>query len=177
MKKKIFLSMCISIILICSVINIYAYNLTGDPMPSPVFTVEDCLNNTYMSARLQASLGYWNGTDTRAGIYTDSVSVNKIAFDEDIPSDSPLGYTLISQSGNPKYFEMYLNWNYLPLTSSADNNKRNEFVITHEFGHTLGLDDNGFLDTRVSVMSEYGDMKTYYLPQQDDIDGVNAVYP
>lgn len=177
MKKKVFLYACISIIAICSVINIYAYNLSGDPMPNPVFTVRNLLNNTYMSQRLQASLGYWNNTPTKTGIYTDSGSVNKIAFDKGLPSDTPLGYTLISQSGNPKYFEMYLNYNYLPLNQSVDNDKRNEYVITHEFGHTLGLDENGYFDTRISVMSEYSDLRTYYWPQQDDIDGVNAVYP
>jgi hypothetical protein len=157
-------------------INIYAYNLTGDQMPNPVFTVQDCLNHNYMSWRLQGSLSYWNNTPTKAGIYTDSVSVNKIVFSKFLP-DERLGQTAISQSGNPKYFNISLNWNKLPLTQSVANDERNEFVITHEFGHTLGLDDNGFFDTRKSVMSEYGDMRTYYYPQQDDIDGVNAVYP
>ena len=68
--------------------------------------------------------------------------------------------------------DCYLNTYY---TGSYTTNQRRS-VASHEIGHSLGLDDtsgavvmNGYTDDRYG---EYG----VYTAQQDDIDGVNAMY-
>lgn len=54
------------------------------------------------------------------------------------------------------------------------NDQQREEVASHELGHGLGF---GHSTVSPSVMNQYGPYGTWGVPQQDDINGANAMYP
>jgi len=89
------------------------------------------------------------------------------------------GFTSYTCSGG--YFvatqvSTFLNTYY---TDAYDTNGR-EQVQAHEFGHALGLGHAGALCAGIPIM--YFSSDRYFTcgivtPQQDDVNGINAIYP
>jgi hypothetical protein len=115
----------------------------------------------------EASLSDWNQTPTNVSFYSNSngpVTMN--TYNED---DGRSGKTIWSCSGSTLVSAVSMGNVF--NTSSNANVRRS--VSGHELGHAIGLGHSYYF----ALMGYNPDPSTYYVPQQDDIDGVNVLYP
>lgn len=141
---------------------------------SSSFSVKNSdLNQTYFTALEQAVLS-WNSTPTSALVSLSNTSSNLVfAVSNDY---SWYGYYTRAESdsyGNATKFLIEINAKRILKDAengvSVVNTPRS--TIAHELGHALHLDD---LNSGSSLMSHSRKREEIYIPQQDDIDGVNA---
>jgi hypothetical protein len=120
-----------------------------------------------------AAVADWNAANTPADFQPGSGDFPITLDEEDDPDVRWDGICRVSYSdGSILEVEASLNAHYTDTYPSIARRS----VACHELGHVLGLDDfdgevlmNGATGVR---FFEYG----IYLPQQGDIDGVNAMY-
>lgn len=83
------------------------------------------------------------------------------------------GLSLLTINGSG-YFTYATAIDNLYYTSGYTTSKH-QGVVTHEFGHCLGLGD--LYGPVQAVMQGYTDMRNYTTIQSDDNNGINYLYP
>ena len=149
------------------------------------------------SAMAYSLVGYqWNSnnitfSDYTTGSYAWSASRNwdsPTGLTNNITISSPnLSFTVmeVNQSGVAWDGICYLTGSYGWINSAACkdnlyytssyNSSKHQGVVTHEFGHGLGLGD--LAGPVVAVMQGYTSMRSYTTVQADDNNGINVLYP
>jgi hypothetical protein len=132
--------------------------------------------NPYVSS-MQAAETSWDNTQTPLSSYTTIYQWQaKVFFLLQYAPDQTwdgIAYLYPSTTSNPYTGgNTRLNTYYIQKYPAA----KVQCVQAHEFGHILGLAH----ETGAVLMNPYSDQRydTYgiYTPQQDDVDGVNAIY-
>lgn len=124
--------------------------------------------------RFSDSVGDWNSQGTKPLVQWSSGAVNRL--DSYTAADNNYGYASIACTGpfwdrKMSSFYAYANSYYGPEYSWNDFFMRS--VTGHELGHGLGLGHS----YQYSIMNTSRDRYTLYRPQQDDRNGLNAMYP
>lgn len=115
----------------------------------------------------------WNATPTR--VYIHGSGPNIQATNNDFGNTGWDGFTNYSCSNGVfvtpvvVYLNVYYTYNY------PDNAIQS--VATHEFGHALGLAHSSSCYTLMWYSTDRYFSCGIYTPQQDEINGLNAVYP
>jgi hypothetical protein len=107
----------------------------------------------------------WDATPTKVGFGYNASSYQVQGRDYS-SADGYRGKTLLDPT-KPEY--VWLNWNYL----QSDTTTRRRSTAGHEWGHALGLDHVG----GSALMNDVRNRDTIYVPQSDDIKGIQALYP
>lgn len=114
----------------------------------------------------------WDATATELGFRSVSYSANITGYGYST-NDGLDGYA----DGEPSLFtgtiqsaEIYLNWYY--LQDESGNYRRG--TAGHEIGHTLGL---AHTVVTLALMNTNRNRETVCYPQQDDVNGINYLYP
>lgn len=121
--------------------------------------------------RFSDSVGDWNSIGTKPVVSWSSGSSN--VLDSYTEADNNYGKTAITcVFGFMNRFVAYANSNYGPSYNWDNNFMRS--VTGHELGHGLGL---GHSTVSPAIMNTSRDRYTIYVPQTDDRDGLNSLYP
>jgi hypothetical protein len=121
-------------------------------------------------APIQAAMNSWNNTPTKANIYYKAGTWCDIST-RSLPNDTWYG----AYTRGIGYYTVTLNdYRISQDYSSANKPKVIQSVMAHEWGHALGLAD---IPTGTTMLMGHArDRTSIITPQQDDINGVNAIY-
>lgn len=168
LKKFHFTFLVIVFFIICTPIT-YSYLSTNHGYPIPRIAIRNACSDAY-TPTFNASLAAWNNATPVVNLTESSESPNFVK--DSAYADSWVG--CYSYSYNPKdgttLFNIRLNTSILDTKSS---NYR-QSVLVHELGHALSLADNP--PTSPSIMRYDRNRELIYVPQADDIHGVNVIY-
>lgn len=135
----------------------------------------DNFNSSRFQMFISTGASQWNSTNAT---YSKSSTANILAAEVDRPDVTWDGLCSAYMSGN--YFTSMSIFLNKAKTNTWNSDGALQSVATHEFGHGLGLFENG---TTKTIMNAYtwGTNSRYggyglTTPQQDDINGVNAIY-
>lgn len=166
------------IFLLCPSVT-FAYELLGYTWSSvdPLYYLMENWVGYKTRLAFGISINDWNATSTPVN-FQYSASNYKVylyeVYNDEVGWDGKYLLTVNSGTHRILYARALLNYYY---TDDYGTNKRRS-VSGHELGHVLGLDEMGYYDP--VLMNQYTDRRydTYsvYIPQQDDIDGVNDMY-
>lgn len=166
--KKAIALICILSLIIS--MNVQAYNYTGYRWE------KTSIKYYYTNSIFATGASSWSGLDANFSYSSTYYDINC--------------YTVSSPNANWDGIS-YIEHDMLHITSvtinintaasqTGNNSNAVKSVVAHEFGHALGLDENGSTKTIMNdhtwgTNSRYG---TYNLttPQADDKSGVNAIY-
>ena len=163
------------IFLLCPSVT-FAYNLWGYTWDSvdPLYYWMDNWVGYNTRTAFVYSMEQWNATSTPVN-FQNSGNYDVYLFETNRDDVTWDGRTSASVQGS-KFVKVYCYLN-MYYTDDYGTNKRRS-VAGHELGHVLGLDEMGYYDS--VLMNQYTDRRYdvygVYTPQQDDIDGVNAMY-
>ena len=168
-SKKIYFILLVVISLISCTTIIYSYLSTAYGYPTSIIAIKNACSDTY-TPTFNASLAAWNNATPIVELTESSESLNFIT--DGAYADSWVGcYTYsYNKKAGTTLFNIRLNTSILDSKSS---NYR-QSVLVHELGHALSLADNP--PTSLSIMRYDRDRELIYVPQTDDINGVNAIY-
>lgn len=130
---------------------------------------DKCIESSVYKSAWELAIDDWDASND-ATYYLSAVSANELnLYDE--ASTSEFGYTR----------RISVNYDILETFELALNRGNSEIrkpnvarsTAVHELGHTLGLADRS---SGTAIMNTNRDRSSIYLPQTDDINGVNAVY-
>lgn len=153
----------------------YAYQLFGGRWSN-----SDIGNLTYYNfsgySENPTAATSWNNAGTKAKFYTSSpFSAFIFLKKENAGNNGVDGQAVLTPSPTANPYtsgETYLNSYYVDGYSS----QKRQSVAAHEQGHLLGLaHESGCVLMNEATSSRY-DSCGVYTPQQDDINGVNAIY-
>ncbi len=120
--------------------------------------------------RFSDSVGDWNSIGAKPVTTWSSGSSN--VLDSYTEADNRYGKTLITcVFGFENRFTSYANSNYGPDYNWDTFGMRR--VTGHELGHGLGLGHSNFW----AIMNTNSPLTGPYLPQTDDLNGLNSMYP
>lgn len=124
--------------------------------------------------RFSDSVGDWNSQGTKPLVQWSSGAANRL--DSYTAADGYYGYASIACTGpfwdrKMSSFDAYAN-SYRGHEYNWDDFFMRS-ITGHELGHGLGLGHS----TEYSIMNTSRDRYTLYTPQQDDRNGLNAIYP
>lgn len=160
-------------ILFLTTVNVSAYKTVGYKWSSKSVKYM-LIDTTYLTnAKVAAAATSWNSTNVTVSDATGNIVVSTTSN----PNVTWDGLTNLNYSGS--YFtsaSVYLN-RAMPAFSNTNALKS---VMTHEFGHVLGLGENGATQTIMNQYT-YGSNSRYgayglTVPQTDDKNGVNSIY-
>jgi len=118
------------------------------------------------------SISDWNGTPTKARYAYSSSATNSLGIVS--VANGAFGYCNITIDTN-LHIQKFIASGNTATTSSFTNTMRRS-VTGHELGHAWGLGDELFASP-IPLMDTNRDRSNIYVPQQDDINGINAMYP
>lgn len=157
---------------------VFAYNFTRYSwLDSKVGNIKAHKNGSSSTVNniWNQSLYYWNSEDTPAYFTSGTSSDRDIRlYDVYDSSTSYDGKSQVYVDSNNHIYSAYswINTYYMQNYSTH----KAESVSTHELGHILGLaHESGAVVMNPYTSSRYDDYNVY-TPQQDDVDGVNALY-
>jgi len=177
-------------ILVCSMLflilfggnTVFAYNTLGGKQKTTSITVviKSGTKTTYTNGNYTTDIalgaGNWNATPTKLNLYPVLGGGGHIYVGGDYFGN--IGWN--AQNTNYREFIWFgdydssvidLNYDAMDSRSSLYNSS----TITHEIGHSLGLDH---VSDNSQIMSTYGNpTRTTYTPGTDDVDGINYLYP
>ena len=167
MRKAVIL-ICILSFVVC--MDVHAYNRIGKRWE------KTSINYYYVSPIFGTGAASWSGLDATLIYSPTYYDINCYTV-----SSPNANWDGISYVG---YNMLYITSVTINVNSAASQTWNNEnavkSVVAHEFGHALGLDENGSTRTIMNdhtwgTNSRYG---TYQLttPQEDDKAGINAIY-
>ena len=170
-KFQLLIVMLISLILV-QTSPTYAYELlpSSQRWGSNVHWDKDSYFYLSYQTQVDNAMYAWNATPTKAYVWYDAGCLSDVST-RSLPNDTWYG----SYYRGIGYYDITLNDYRLYQdygSSGYDNAKQSTMV--HEWGHALGLGDQPNGSTM--IMGYGRDRTTMITPQQDDIDGVNAIY-
>lgn len=176
MKRKIFIPIFFTISILSISITASAYSLIGNKWSSSSVTYYyDNYNSSRGQSYITSGATAWNTTDASL---SKSSSYNIYVSEVENPNVTWDGLTTYYASGG-NFTSVTISLNK-SQTTTWDDNGALKSVSVHEFGHSLGLNDNGTAKTIMNgytwgTNSRYGD---YGLtaPQTDDKNGINSLY-
>lgn len=177
-QKRFTIVTVLLIITIVSTTNVFAYvrfNQGYYMAPNIPIRYYGTINTNY-KAEFQDAIDSWNSSSD-ANIYFSSTSENLI-MQSDLVTTSPAEYcyrvggTCLTQGSYIGYtkFEIYLN----DYVMSSYSSSAIQSSCCHELGHALKL-DHTYGNPTESIMYTRRNRTQIYEPQQDDINGVNAI--
>lgn len=178
--RVIILVAMVTVLSIMAVSPVFAYNLWGyewedvDPL-NYWYNYYDFEDDPDTMGCWYYSAGDWNDTGTEVNYvlisYYPSPDVRcGKAYQSGVPWDGLCSITV--QGTTIIYADVTINKYY---TDSYSTNKKRS-VTCHELGHAVGLGDSSGAVVMNGWTSYRYDTYGIYTPQQDDIDGVNAMY-
>jgi|LSQX01.3.fsa_nt_gb hypothetical protein len=176
-NRKLFTVFTLGLIMsLIGIIPVYAYNLTGYKWPSSTIKYYyDNYNSSRGKSYISSGASAWNGTDAT---YSFNASYNIYASEVSMPNVEWDGLTQGTASGS-YYNSLTISLN-MAKTQTWNSDGALKSVSVHEFGHGLGLHENG---TTKTIMNAYtwGTNSRYggyglTTPQTDDINGANSIY-
>lgn len=181
-KRKTLISlMLIIFLLVFNSSSAYAYNLYGYKWSSP--SIKYYYDN-YISTRCKTFIGTavstWNSQGTKISFSFSSTSPYVYCSEVSDSNATWDGITYISWGSNGYVTSATVVLNS-GVTRTWNNDGALKSVAVHEFGHVLGLDENGtdkciMNDATWGLQSRY---ETYSLttPQKADVDAIKYLYP
>jgi hypothetical protein len=168
-NKKYIIILVALIILSISAGSAMAYSLVGCKWSSKSIKFSDYTTGSYAWS---ASRNWDNPTGLTNNI---TISTPNLSFTVMEVSQSGVGWDgicyLTSSAGWISSAHCKDNLYY----TSSYNSSTHQGVVTHEFGHGLGLGD--LAGPVIAVMQGYTSMRAYTTVQVDDNNGINALYP
>lgn len=174
-RKILALFSCILLSLSLSV-SVQAYNTFGWVWGTKnIKYYYDNYNSTTGKTTFSNGASAWSGLDATLSNSTAS-NYHIYCTETDSGSDDWDGM-LDTYGWPPNEAILYLNRS---CTRTWNNANARKSVAVHEFGHALGLDDNGYTRTIMNAYTWGGESRYGYYgittPQSDDISGINALY-
>ncbi|MBO0589615.1 MULTISPECIES: matrixin family metalloprotease [unclassified Sporosarcina] len=177
MNKNLILSVLLVMILFfisATTTNAYSFNTRNWPKkPLQPYTVTlqyTTTNSTYKST-FTTAVSDWNSAQSKIKyVLTDNIAPNKVGT-ENVDDPSLYG-TCYALNGSSLYFNAVIN---IGNPQIVNNSLTRRSAAVHELGHGIGLGHE--TPPVLSVMNSQRDRTKVYIPQQDDIQGVNMKYP
>lgn len=114
----------------------------------------------------QAGVGNWNAANTPVNLSENSTE--QALLNSDYVPGGAAGWTDWNYCGTNRIYTFAF------MNSSGFNSSAAEATAGHELGHVIGL---GHSFANPALMGVNPDPTIFFKPQQDDIDGVIAIYP
>lgn len=180
-KKLITLFTLFLVLFIVFTPNVYAYNLLGYKwnkssvlgFASVTYKWGDNLtiSGSVIRTGFENAIKDWNSAQNHVVFSHNSNSSNTLNSYY-VASTGEYGYCYYEATGSTfTLFEAYVNAGNSNITKT--NVAR--FVANHELGHAIGLND---VSSGIAIMqnSKHPHELSYFIPQTDDKNGVNALY-
>lgn len=116
----------------------------------------------------------WNATPTKADFSYSSTSNCTLGI-IDVVNGAP-GYCSIGLDSYNRIYGFYASGNINSTATGTFTSTMKRSTAGHELGHALGQGDEPFA-IYVPLMDPNRNRSTIYVPKQDDINGVNYMYP
>lgn len=166
--KKMVALICIFSLMIS--LNVHAYNYTGYRWE------KTSIQYYYTNSIFATGAAAWSGLDAKLSYGSTYYDINCYTV-----SSPNAAWDGISYIGHDMLHINSVTININTAASKTWNNSNAvKSVVAHEFGHALGLDENGSTRT---IMNDHtwgtnSRYETYKLttPQSDDKTGINAIY-
>lgn len=171
LKFKLLIFTLITLILV-QTSPAYAYVLESSSMRwgSNVHWDKDIYFYNSYQTQVDNAMYAWNITPTKALIWYDAGCLSDVST-QSLPNDTWYGL----YQRRVGYYDITLNdYRLFQDYSGSGYDNAKQSTTVHEWGHALGLGDQPNGSTM--IMGYGRDRTTMITPQQDDIDGVNAIY-
>lgn len=169
MNKKLFITLLVVISVFCMNSVVFAWDTNFDAYSNIYSFQINTTNTDYVNATGNAKTS-WNNATYKVGLSAVTSSSNKVNWN----SSFATGYGLYKHYSLLNYFTITIydggivadfTYTNLPYVRRS--------VVVHEMGHSLGLAE---WTAVTCIMNQNRDRSQIFVPQSDDIAGVNALY-